>query len=88
MRRWVAITFLLLIAFYLGAVQVDRCDESPNDCGQVCHILCDDGCATATIPVPPVAPPPDALPKPVYEVSVVQPVLTSDREPEKAPPRA
>lgn len=87
MRRWVAMLFLLLIAFYIGAAQIDRCDESPKDCGQVCHLLCSDGCAEAPIPVPPVAPPPDALPKPVYDETAVRPVLTLELEPEKAPPR-
>lgn len=87
MKRWVAVLFLLLVAFYVGASQFDRCDETPNEQGQVCHLLCNDGCATAPIPVPPVAPPPDTLPKPVYDETVVRPVLTLDLEPEKAPPR-
>lgn len=88
MRRWVAAIFLLLIAFYVGASQVDRCDESANDCGQVCHILCADGCAAAPIPAPPVAPPQDPLPRPVYDETAVRPVLTLELEPEKVPPRA
>ncbi len=86
-RRLVAAIFLLLIAFYIGAAQVDRCDDAPNDCGQVCHILCNDGCATAPIPTPPIPPPADPLPRPVYEETVVRPILNLDLEPEKAPPR-
>ena len=79
--------FLLLAAFYVGASRCDRGDEIPNEQGQVCDLLCNDGCATAPIPGPPVAPPPDALPKPVYDETVVRPVLTLDLEPEKAPAR-
>jgi len=88
MRRWVAVAFLLLIAFYAGVSHADPCEASPRDHGQVCHLLCTDGCATAPVPVAPAAPPPDVLPKPVYDVSVDRPVLTFEREPEKAPPRA
>lgn len=88
MKRWIATLFLLLVAFYIGAAQLDRCDEAPNDCGQVCHILCNDGCATAPVPVPPGPPQPDSMPKPVYDASIVHPVLAFDLEPEKAPPRA
>ena len=88
MRRWVAILFLLLVAFYLGMCPVDRCDESPREQGQVCHILCNDGCATAPIPVAPVAPAQDPLGKRVYVDTMERPVLSFDLEPEQAPPRA
>jgi hypothetical protein len=80
--------FLLLVAFYLGAGSLDRCDETPMDQGQVCHILCSDGCATAPIPVTPATPMPDPLPKRVYEPTPVCRVLELDRQPEIAPPRA
>ncbi len=87
MRRWIATAFLLLIAFYVGVAQVDQCSGEPDDCGQICHILCNDGCATAPVPVAAVAPPPDPLPKPVYAETVVHSVLSLDLEPEKSPPR-
>lgn len=88
MRRLIAVFFVLLIAFYAGASQLDRCEESPDQRGQVCHILCSDGCATAPLPVAPSAPPADDTPKPVYGVNLVRPILSLDLEPETAPPRA
>ena len=88
MRLWVAVFFLVLVAFYLGASLYDHCDSCPDEQIQVCHILCDDGCATAPIPAPPSPPPPDPLPRPVYVASWPHPVLNVPREPEKAPPRA
>jgi len=87
MKRWVTIACLLLVAFYIGAIQADRCDDTPKSCGTVCHFLCNDGCATAPMPVPPVAPPPDALPEPVYEETIARPLLNLGLEPEIAPPR-
>ncbi len=88
MRRWVSAFFLLLIAFYVGAAQMDRCDDRPNDCGQVCHVLCNDGCATAPIPEPPMPPPPDPLPRPNFEAEWTEHLVNLDIEPEKYPPRA
>ncbi len=88
MRRWVATVFLLLIAFYVGASHCDRCSETPGEEGQVCHLMCSDGCATAPIPMAPTPPPPDPLPKAVYEETVDCPILNLDLEPEKTPPRS
>jgi hypothetical protein len=78
----------VLIAFYLGAGSLDRCDETPMEQGQVCHILCNDGCATAPVPAGPVPPPPEALPERVYAIPPVCSVLELERQPEQAPPRA
>jgi hypothetical protein len=88
MKRWLAVVFLLLIAFYLATTGVDRCTDQPSDQGQVCHILCSDGCATAPVPEAPEPPAPDALPRPVYQIAVIKRVASLDLEPEKAPPRA
>ena len=88
MRRWVAALFLVLAAFYLGASIQDRCAEGPSDCGQVCHILCNDGCATAPIPEPPIPPPHDPLPGRSFEAERVEHVVCLEPEPEKDPPRA
>lgn len=88
MRRWIACFFLVLVAFYLGAGSFDRCDEVPTEQGQVCHILCSDGCATAPVPATPAVPPPDPMPKRVYDAARAYPILELDRQPEKAPPRA
>ena len=88
MRRLIAAVFLVIIAFYLGAGGVDRCDDGPSDGVQVCHILCSDGCATAPIPVPPLPPPSDPLPRPRFEVQRAEHLATLDIEPEKDPPRA
>lgn len=87
MRRWVAVIFLLLTAFYLGVSTADHCGERPLDEAQVCHILCNDGCATAPLPEPPQAPPPDPLPKPSFEAERVEHLTSLDIEPEKDPPR-
>ena len=89
MRRWAAILLLCLAFFYLGATSPDPCAESVNsDCATVCHLFCNDGCSTAPMPVPPIPPPPDALPGPVFEEFFVRPVLNATPEPETAPPRA
>jgi hypothetical protein len=88
MKRWVAGLFLVLLAFYLGASRYDHCGGCPDDQGQVCHILCSDGCATAPIPGQPSPPSPDPLPRPVYDAALPHPVLNVPREPEKTPPRA
>jgi hypothetical protein len=63
-RRCTAVLFLLLVAFYLGASGLDRCDETPADTGQVCHLLCSDGCATAPVPASPAPPAPAPPPPP------------------------
>lgn len=88
MRRWIAAVFLVLIAFYLGVGAVDRCVDAPSDGVPVCHILCNDGCATAPIPEPPVPPPADPLPRPRFEAVRAEHLTSLDTEPEKAPPRA
>ncbi len=88
MRRWVAAVFLVLIAFYLGTVALDHCEERPSDGAQVCHILCNDGCATAPIPEPLMPPPPDSLPCPSFESIQVEHLTSLSTEPEKDPPRA
>lgn len=88
MRRWVATLFLLLIAFYLGAASKDRCDSGPRPEGQVCHILCADGCATAPLPVAPVPPDPDPLPREMHPAERPINLVTLDIAPEKDPPKA
>jgi hypothetical protein len=88
LRRWVAALFLVLIGFYLGAGSLDRCDETPMEQGQICHILCNDGCATAPVPTAPAAPLPDPLPKCSYTPSLDASALERHRQPEQAPPRA
>lgn len=87
MRRGIAALFLVLIAFYLGAGGMDRCEENPSDGVQVCHLLCEDGCATAPIPTAPAPPPPDALPSPRFVAEQVEQLLSLQPEPEKDPPR-
>lgn len=88
MRRWIAAFFLVLIAFYLGAGSVDRCEDSPSERVQVCHILCGDDCATAPIPQAPVPPPPDPLPGLPFEAERAEHLVSLNIEPEKDPPRA
>lgn len=87
MKRWVAAIFLMVIAFYLAGQTVDRCGDNPNEEAQICHILCSDGCATAPIPKPPTAPPPDPLPRPSFEAERAEHLTTLTVEPEKEPPR-
>lgn len=87
MKRWIAGLFLVLIAFYVGASHQDRCIEGPSDCGQVCHIICADGCATAPMPVAPVAPPPDPEPVRSYASEQAEHLVSLKAEPEKDPPR-
>ncbi len=89
MRRWIAALFLALTVFYLGAAGVDRCeDRVSDDCSQVCHILCADGCAVAPLPVTPTPPPPDPLPRAPHEHGQAPTLVTLDIEPEKDPPKA
>lgn len=88
MKRWIALCFVLLIAFYVGTSAMDHCEERPGDEAQVCHILCNDGCATAPIPEPPVPPPMDPLPRPRFEAEWAEHLVSLVLEPEKAPPRA
>lgn len=87
MKRWIATALLVLIAFYLGNALADRCEERPGDEVQVCHILCNDGCATAPLPAAPAAPPPDALPRPTFERGRIAHLVSLEPEPEKEPPR-
>ena len=88
MKRWTAIFLLCFSLVYLGATSIDPCSEGVRDeCAPICHVFCADGCSTAVVPESPVPPPPDALPGPVYEKTVVRPVLCLDPEPEKEPPR-
>jgi hypothetical protein len=87
MKRWVAVIFLLLTAFYLGASAADHCGERPPGEAQVCHVLCNDGCATAPIPIPPQAPRQDPLPQPNFETERVEHLMSLAIEPETDPPR-
>lgn len=89
MRRWVAILFLALTVFYLGAAGVDRCeDRVSGDCAPVCHVLCADGCAVAPLPATPTPPPPDPLPRAPHEHGQTPALVSLDIEPEKGPPKA
>ena len=88
MRRWIAMLLLVVVASFLATSGQDHCHDSGRSAASTPHILCLDGCAPAVIPKTPVPPPPDPLPKPTYEESVVRPILNLDLEPEKAPPRA
>lgn len=89
MRRWVAVLLLVVVATFLAASGVDHChDESNGQNQQSPHILCIDNCTPVLLPNLLTPPPPDPMPKPVYEETVVRPILNLDLEPEKAPPRA
>lgn len=88
MKRGIAALFLVLIAFYLAPVGVDRCEENPSGGVEVCHLLCEDGCATAPIPEPPAPPPPDVLPRLRFETDRIEQLISLQPEPEKDPPRA
>ncbi|BDU72032.1 hypothetical protein [Mesoterricola silvestris] len=87
--RVVAVLLLVVVATFLAASGMDHCDEGPaGHDRRPQHLLCVDDCAPALVPLPPTAPPPDAVPRAVYEETVVRPILNLDLEPEKAPPRA
>lgn len=86
MRRWIAMLLLVIVASFLATSWQDRCHEGKEGTASP-HILCLDDCAPAVIPMAPAPPPTDPLPKPIYEDSVVRPILNLDLEPEKAPPR-
>jgi len=88
MRRWIAMLLLVVVASFLATTGQDHCHDSGRSAASTPHILCLDDCAPAVIPTPPIPPPQDPLPKPVYEETVVRPILNLDLEPEKAPPRA
>lgn len=88
LRRWVAGLFLILALFYVGASIQDRCADSCPDSVPVCHLLCSDGCATAPMPVAPVAPPPDPEPIRSFESGPAEHLVSLKAEPEKSPPRA
>jgi hypothetical protein len=87
-RRWIAALFLVVIAFYFGADGADPCAENSSEGVQVCHILCNDGCAAAPIPTPPLPPPPDPMPRPRFEAERSEQLVSLCIEPEKEPPRA
>lgn len=86
-RRWVALVFLFMVAIYLGATALHPCNERPGEETQVCHILCNDGCATAPIPAAPAPPPADPLPRPRFEAEAPESLTSLHVEPEKDPPR-
>lgn len=89
MRRWIAALLLVVISSFLAATGQDHChDEGREHLPVSAHMLCLDDCAPAVITVPPLPPPPDPLPKPVYEESADRPILNLDLEPEKTPPRS
>ncbi len=88
MRRWIAVLFLVITAFYLGAAGLDRCEENKADCAQVCHILCADECTTAPLPATPTPPPHDPLPRVPHEHMRAPALNSLDIEPEKDPPKA
>jgi len=88
MRRWIAVLLLTIVATFIATYGADRCDDglgSHNQRSQ--HILCIDDCAPALVPQAPIPPPPDPMPKLVYERTPVRPILSLDLEPEKEPPR-
>lgn len=87
MKRWVAAFLLVLFAAYLGASSGDRCADGDPECAQVCHVLCQDGCATAPLPEAPVPPPADPLPCPHFAAERAEHLVSLDPEPEKDPPR-
>lgn len=88
MRRWVAVLLLVVVATFLAASGIDRCDDGPNPHSQASqHLLCLDDCTPALIPCAPAAPPPDALPTPSYALTVARAILDLDLEPETTPPR-
>lgn len=77
----------MLIAFYLGAGAIDRCEEQAEDRAPVCHILCGDGCATAPLPLAPRSPAP-AVPHPApYPSERADHPASLVLEPEETPPR-
>jgi len=86
LRRWVSVFLLLMLGTFLAASSADRCDAGGHSEPQ--HILCLDDCAPALIPAPPVAPPADPMPRLVYAETVIRPILSLEREPEKEPPRS
>ena len=86
-RRWVAVLFLVLIAFYLGAADRDGCDRNPKADAPVCQLLCADGCATAPLPVTPMPPAADPLPREPRRAERPMALASLDIEPEKEPPR-
>ncbi|MBL0210803.1 MAG: hypothetical protein IPQ13_07850 [Holophagaceae bacterium] len=88
MRRWIAVLFLVLTTFYLGAVSRERCEDNNADCVQVCHIICGDGCTAAPLPPTPAPPPPDPLPLVRYEDELAPALISLYIEPEKDPPKA
>ena len=89
MRRWLAVLLLVVVATFLAVSGADRCDEDVHHHHQHAqHFLCPDDCAPALIPMAPVPPPPDPMPRILYEETVVRPILNLELEPEKAPPRA
>jgi hypothetical protein len=49
-RARVAFLLLLVVGGFVCASVWDRCDEAADDCRQLCHAGCLDGCATAPVP--------------------------------------
>lgn len=80
---------LLVVATFLATAGADHCDEGADRHPQHAqHFLCPDDCAPALIPKTPIPPPPDPMPRVVYEETAISSILNLDLEPEKAPPRA
>ncbi len=89
LRRWAALTLLLLIAVFLGGMAHDHCDEGVRGhADRAPHLLCVDDCAPVVIPAAPAAPAADPLPRTRYEAAAAPQVLDRSLEPETAPPRA
>ena len=89
MRRWVAVLLLAVVATFLAVAGADRCDEGGHHHPQHAqHFLCPDDCAPALIPMAPVPPPPDPMPRAFFEEMASSPLLNTDLGPEKEPPRA
>lgn len=87
MKRWIAVLLLVVFAAFLAASGADYFDHGVEGQDQHAqHLFCVDDCAPAMISQTP-PPPPDPMPRPVFETSVVRPILNLDLEPEKEPPR-
>ncbi len=86
-RRILSLFLLLLTVFYLAESAHDVCDRNPHEAPVVCHLACLDDCG-ATFPMPYlVPPPPDPLPKAVFQTPEPLPPLSRTPEPEETPPK-